>query len=60
MQKLEHRWWCITKECKHYVSFRCSHEDITKVTGKKLLRIKNLIMCPVLARAETCARKLKK
>lgn len=44
---LKHRWWCIHKECKHYTSLRCSHPDIQKATGKKMLRIKSLKCCPV-------------
>lgn len=51
---LKRRWWCIGKECGHYILFRCSHKDIEEVTGKKMIRIKNLQMCPVLAKAEIC------
>lgn len=57
VSELKRRWWCITDECGHYKSFRCAHKDIQEVTGKKMLRIKNLIMCPVLTYADTCIKK---
>jgi hypothetical protein len=53
-RELKPRWWCIQKECNHYASLRCAHKDIEKLTGKKMLRIKNLQMCPVLTDAEAC------